>query len=103
MIQHLLGKIALQSNDWRGTIDQIRMLSEYTVKNIKSEGSEGLPDSSRYDVAPNSSKGISWRANRPGDVPLYVERREASGSRVQSPAASKEGVETDHGRRVRRS
>ena len=41
MIQHLLGKIALQSNDWRGTIDQIRMLSEYTVKNIKWEGSEG--------------------------------------------------------------
>lgn len=38
MIHHLLGKYALASPDWRETLDDLRMMVEWTVKSLEWVG-----------------------------------------------------------------
>lgn len=40
MVQALLGMVATASPDWRGTVDNLRMMTEWTVKNLDWEGPE---------------------------------------------------------------
>ena len=58
MTRTLLGMIALNSQDWRGTLDNFRVMTEYTIKTLEWNGSAADGEAVRSEALEHLLKGL---------------------------------------------
>jgi hypothetical protein len=59
MITVLLGMIATKTPDWRDTVEQFRMLSEWAIKNFEWEGDQAEAEEIRSGALAHLQEGLS--------------------------------------------